>query len=146
MPVRGLYGVVAAEDAEDGDAERVEGLAEHPLVDGGADAVQDDAGDAQFRVEGRVAVDHRGHRAGHRPRVHDEHDWRAEELGDVGGRGELPAAALAVEEAHDALDDRDVGAARAVGEERADQVRARRGTRRGCGPDGPRRGCGRRGL
>jgi hypothetical protein len=69
-------------------------------------------------------VDYRGHRAGHRPRVDDEHDRRVEEFGDVGGRGQFPAAALAVEEAHHALDDRDVGAARAVGEERADKLGA----------------------
>ena len=42
------------------------------------------------------------------------------------GRGrQLSAAALAVEEAHDALDNGDVGPAGAVGEERADEIRAR---------------------
>ncbi len=91
---------------------------------GGADTVEDDAGDAQPRVEGRVAMDHRGHGAGHRPRVDDEQDRRVEELGDVGCRGQLPAAALAVEEAHHPLDYRNVGPARAVGEERSYEVGA----------------------
>ena len=62
------------------------------------------------RVEGRVAVDDRGDRAGHRRRVDDEQHRRVEELRDVRGGGELAAARGAVEEAHDALDDGDVRA------------------------------------
>ena len=66
--------------------------------------------------------------------VEDEHDRRAQQLGHVGGGGQLAAARRAVVEAHDALDDGDVGARRAVAEERRDQLRARTGRRRGCGP------------
>jgi len=39
VPVRVSYPGVAAQDAEDGDAERFQGLAEHLLMDGGSDAV-----------------------------------------------------------------------------------------------------------
>jgi hypothetical protein len=44
VTVRGMEVVVAAEDAEDGHAQRLDGLAEHRLVGRGTDAVQDDAG------------------------------------------------------------------------------------------------------
>jgi hypothetical protein len=90
-------------------------------VGGGAHPVQDDAGDVYVGVERRVPVDHRGGRAGHGPGVHDEDDGRVEEFGDVGGRGEI-SAALAVEEAHDALYHGDVRAIGAVGEERGDEI------------------------
>jgi hypothetical protein len=58
------------------------------------------------------------------PAIHDEEDRRVQELGDVGGRGELPTPALAVEETHYAFHDGDVGPTGAVGEERAYEVRA----------------------
>jgi hypothetical protein len=76
VPVRRIYLVVAAQDAEDGDAEGLQGFAEHGLVASGADTVQDDAGDVQARVERRISVDYRGHGAGHRPGVDDEHNGR----------------------------------------------------------------------
>ena len=75
-------------------------------------------------VEGAVAVDDRRRRARHRGRVDDEQHRRVEQLRDVRGRGQLAAARGAVEEAHDALDDRDVGAGDAVADERRDQLRA----------------------
>ena len=53
-----------------------------------------DTSDPQLGVECRVPVDHGGDGAGHRPGVDDEHDGRVEQLGDVGGRGELPAPLL----------------------------------------------------
>ena len=45
------------------------------------------------RVERREAVDDRGDRARHRARVDHQHDGRAEQLGDLRGRGQLAAAA-----------------------------------------------------
>ena len=91
---------------------------------GRAHAVQDDAGEAQAGVERRVAVDHRRGGTGHRPGIHHEHDRRVQELGDVGRGRQLPAATLAVEEAHHALYHGHVGTAGAVGEERGYEVGA----------------------
>ncbi len=118
MSIRGVHRGVTAQDTEDGHVQGLYGLAEHPLVERRAHAVQDHTPDPQVRVEGRVAVhDGRG-RAGHRRGVYNEQDRSFEKLRDMGGRGVLPGAALAVEETHDALHDGDVGAACAVGEER----------------------------
>src|SRR5215218_8034230 len=47
-----------------------------------------------------------------------------EELGDMSGRSELPAPALAVKKAHHALYDRDTSTFSAVGEERAYELRS----------------------
>lgn len=47
--------------------------------------------------------------AGERPAVEDKHDWGAEPLGHLGGGAVVALAIAAVEEAHDALDDGDVG-------------------------------------
>src|SRR4028119_900019 len=60
----------------------------------------------------------RRRRTRHRPRVHNEQDRRAEELGDVGGRSVLPASALPVEEPHDTFNQRNICIPRAVCEER----------------------------
>src|SRR5215212_7620706 len=124
MPVWGLDTRVAAQDAEHGDVQGSYGLAEHPLVGRGADAVQDHTSQAYFGVEGRVPVHDSRRRAGHRRGVYHEEDRCFEELRDVGSRGVLPAAALAVEEAHHAFYYCNIGAPRAVGEERRDELRA----------------------
>jgi hypothetical protein len=70
-------------------------------------------------------VDHGGDGAGHRPCVDDENDRCVEQFGDVGRRGQFACAALAVEEAHNAFYDGDVGTPGAVGEERSDHRRSR---------------------
>jgi len=70
-------------------------------------------------------VDRGGDGTGHRPGVDDEHDGRIEQFGDVGRRGEFPAAALTIEEAHDALYYGYVGASCTVGEEGGDHPRSR---------------------
>ena len=123
MSVRRMYMIVAAQDAEDGDAEGFYGVAEHGLVDSGADAVENDGCNSRRWVECRVAMDHGGYGAGHRPGIDDEHYGGFEQSGDVGRGGEIPAS-FSVEEAHDAFDHGYVGTLRAVGEERADQLRA----------------------
>src|ERR671910_1958283 len=123
MSVRRMYMVVAAQDAEDGDAEGFYSVAEHGLVDSGADAVENGACDSRRWVECRISVDHSGYGAGHRPGVDDEHYGCLEQPGDVGCGGEIPAS-LAVEEAHDAFDYGYVSTLCTVGEERADEVGA----------------------
>jgi hypothetical protein len=52
---------------------------------------------------------------GHGGGVHHQEHRRLEQLGDVGRGGELPVPALAVEEAHDALYDREEGVEVAAG-------------------------------
>ena len=124
MPVRRLYFVGPVHDAQNGDTQGFQGVAEHLFVSVRADAVEHDARNFQRGVEASVAVDHGGDGAGHRPRVHDEHDGRVEKFGDVGRGGEFASAALAVEEAHHAFHDGYVGASRAVGEEGTDHLRS----------------------
>ena len=125
-------GVVAAQDAEHRHAERLDGLAQQQRVALAADAVEDHAGDVDLGVVAGVAVDDGRCGARERGGVEDEHDGRAQELGHVGGGGQLAAARRAVVEAHDALDDGDVGPGAAVTKERCDAGRVRRGRRRGC--------------
>ena len=78
--------VVAAQDAEDGDAEGFERGPQQELVAGAADPVENDAGDADVRVKSGETMDDGGHRLAHRGRIDHEHDGRVEEAGDVGGR------------------------------------------------------------
>ncbi len=69
-------------------------------------------------------MDHRRRRARHRPCIHHQHDRRIQKFRDVRRGGHFPTAALAVEKAHDALDHGYLRAARAVGEEWTDEIRA----------------------
>jgi hypothetical protein len=115
---------VAVEDAENRNAQRFDRFAEHRLVGRRTDAVQDHAGHPQLRVERRVTVYQRRHRARHRSRIYDEQDRRAEQLRHVGRRCVLPTPALTVEEPHHTLHHADIGPPGAVGEERAYKVRA----------------------
>ena len=71
------------------------------------DLVEDDAGDPDAGIEVHDAVDDGGDAAGDAGGIDDEHDWRLEGDGELGGAvGALPVEA--VENAHGAFDDGDV--------------------------------------
>ena len=136
------HALVAAQRAEHGHADAGQRVAQELLVVIRADAVEDHAGDLHVGIERAVAVHDRGRRTRHRGGVHDEQHRRVEQLRDVRGRGQLAAPGGAVEEPHDALDDRHVRPGSRRGGRAAPSARARSGTRRGCGPAGPRRARG----
>ena len=73
-----------------------------------ADVVQDHAGHPDRVVEPREAVDDGADAAGDSGAVDHEHHRRLDESGHVGAGGEATRSGGAVEQAHDALDDRDV--------------------------------------
>ena len=121
------HAAVAAQRPDHGDAEVGERLAQQLLVVIRADAVEDHASDLDVGIEGAIAVHDRGRRARHRGGVHDQQHGRVQQLRDVRGRGQLTTPRGAVEESHDAFDDREVGAA------------ARRGATSGAISSGPLR-------
>ena len=85
------------------------GLANHPLLAGGPDSVENDAGEVEIRIE----MDRAQHRGGGGPRhlgdVDDENHRGAEELGQ-GCSGVAPGGVDTVEEAAVALHQDEVGA------------------------------------
>ncbi len=125
VPLGRGKGLLAAQDAEHGHAERIEGLAQQLLVPVRGDPVEDQPRHADLRVEAGEAVHDCRDRPGHRGAVHDQQHGRPQQLGHLSGRGQLARPGGAVEHAHDALDDRQVRAGGAVGEQRRDHARSR---------------------
>jgi len=74
-----------------------------------AHAVGDDADDAQRRIEALEAEGNRAGTAGQRAGVEDQHDRRRQPLGELRRRAVLRRGVDAVEAAHHALDEGDVG-------------------------------------
>ena len=95
-----------------GPAGRPDRLEHEAAVALAAGAVHDHAGDAQRGIEGLEAAHHRGGAPRLGPGVEDQHDGRAEPLRDLRRRPLVTRGLEAVEAAHDALDDDDVGARR----------------------------------
>jgi hypothetical protein len=71
---------------------------------------EDQAGDAEVGVEAGEAVDDGRDRPRHGGAVDDQQHGGVQQLGDLGGGGQLAGSRGAVEHAHDALDDRQVRA------------------------------------
>ena len=122
MPLAHGEAFVAADGAEHGNVgvalERLDELRRLTLR---PDLVEDDSGDPRFRVELRVAADQRRDAARHAEGVDDEHDRRAQQLGER--RAGIAALQIdAVVQAFVALDDRDV-ARRATRERRSTESR-----------------------
>ena len=127
MAARGGERVVAAQAAQDGDAGRQQGVPDLVLVPLAGHPVQDHAGDPHPGVVAGEAQHRGGHAATGAGHVHDEHDRRVDQPGDVCGRGHALGADRPVVQAHHTLDDRDVGGAgseRAVQEQRRHPVLA----------------------
>ena len=124
--------VAPAQHAEDRDAGGAGRLAQQLLVTRRAGLVEDHAADARPGVPGREAVQQGGGRRADAVGVDDEDDRRVQQPRHVRRRREVPpvagsTAGDAVEQAHHALDDRDVGGfrrARPPGEHRRDLVLA----------------------
>ena len=100
-------GIQARQGAQHGDAEGRQGGAEQGFVVGAADPVQDHAGDRHVLPEGGEAVDQGCGGLGLRLHVQHQHHRPAREGCQVGGRA--GAVGGAVEQAHDAFDDQEVG-------------------------------------
>jgi hypothetical protein len=98
------------------------GLAQQIEVRAAADPVADDARELERRVERGEAPRQRGDAARHPGGVADQHGRRGEPPGDLGGRALIAGRRHAIVEAHHALDQRDVGAARRAGERRGDRL------------------------
>ncbi len=88
-----------------------------------ADPVEDHGREAERGVEPLEAEDDRPRAPRQRPGVHHEHHRRAQPFRDLRGRAVLALSIEAVETAHDALDQRQVGAGRMAGDRLADVVR-----------------------
>ena len=89
--------------AEDGRPQRGQRAAQHRLVAGAADPVQDNAGDAQAGIVRGKAGDERGDRLRHPARIDHEHHRQGQVAGEVRHRA-APVRRRAVEEAHRPLD------------------------------------------
>ena len=123
-----------------GDTRLCAGLAQHLLVTGGADAVENHPGDPDCRIERRKPVQQRGDALALAARVDDQDHRRAEESGDVSGRAACVFVDAPVEQAHHALHHGDVGAGAPVPVQRADQVLADQdGVEVAAGPAGGQR-------
>ena len=127
--VPGRHGQLAQapDHAQDRNARGAGRVAEQALMVRRTDLVEDHAADAGPLIPRRETVQQGGGRRADPGRVDHQHDGRAEQPRDVRGRREVPAAGRAVEQAHHALDDRDVGRGRGagpVGEHRHDLVLA----------------------
>ncbi len=90
----------------------------------GRDPVEDHAAEPQQLVVRPEAVHQRRDRLAHRGHVDDHHDRRAQGRGDARRGVGLDPPGEAVEQAHRALDDRDLGAGAAVREQRGDAGQA----------------------
>lgn len=86
-----------------------EGVTQHLPVSGAAHFVADDARDAQTGFEGRITHRHGGCGPGHAPCAYDEHHGQVEQQGQFSGRTCACGGAGTVMQAHDTLDDGDVG-------------------------------------
>ena len=104
---RGDLGIASQHAEHRGHAGK--GCAQQLLVAVARDPVEDHPREAQILVVGSEPVDERGNRPAHRGTVDHEYDGGVQQLGDVRGRPEL-GRAFPVVQAHDALDDGDVGA------------------------------------
>lgn len=82
--------------------------------------VQDDTGDPDGRIEACEACDHRRVCARGMRDVDDEDHRRCRQFGNVRGRGFAFSPETAIEQAHGSFDDGDVGAHRAVEQQRDD--------------------------
>ena len=81
----------------------------------GAHGVEHDAVDLDVAPEAEEALDQGRHALRHAARVDDEEDGQAEQRGEIGGRARPVRGA--VEEAHHALADDDVGIPARIGHE-----------------------------
>ena len=130
MPGRRGHRLGAPDGAEYRHPDAVQRVQQQLLVPVRADPVEYDPGQLSLRVVAAEAGHQRGHRAPGRRGIDDEHDRRVQQPGQVGGGGEVrvvatrPVRRHAVEQAHHALDDRDIGARRAVQEQRDHQLLA----------------------
>ena len=106
--------VVARQRAEDRNPHRLDRVDDEPAMALAADAIDDDAGDAEPRVVSRAALDHRRRRLRLPGNVEDEQDRHAERRRDVGRGAGAPALRRnAVEEAHRGFAERELALAAA---------------------------------
>ncbi len=120
---RGSDRVVPPQRAQHRDPEAGQRGPQDLLVPGRPDPVQHHPGQSHPRVVGGEPADQRGDGPSLRGRVDDQQHRRAKQPGHVRGRS-LGRGAAPVEQAHHSLHHRDVGAGRAVPQQRRDQILA----------------------
>ena len=83
-------------------------LFEQMVVSGPANFVEEHSDDPQIRIKPRIARDHGRSRTGHGAPINDQQHRRVQQLGQFCGAPGFADRRAPVEQAHDALDDRDV--------------------------------------
>ena len=117
--------LVARYGADHGNVERGDGALDRGAMAVAADAVEDDTGDANARIEAGKAEHRGGGRLGLARDVEHEKDRQAKLNGKLGGCA-LPdgAGARAVEQAHRRLDDEEIGSGRCLVGDAVEERRA----------------------
>ena len=114
---------VARDGAEDGNAERIDGVGHEPPMSLAADAIEHDAADYDLRVVSDEAAHQRRRRLRLPRHVDDEQHRQSKSRGKVCRRAAAAWRTLdAVEQAHGALDDEKIGARPAPLHQRIDQL------------------------
>ena len=115
--------VVSGQRAEDRDPHRLDRVDDQPAMALAADAIDDDAGDAEPRVVRSAALDHRRRRLRLPGDVEDEQDRHAERGGDVGRGAAAPALRRnAVEQPHRGFAKRKLAFGRRLSGERGENL------------------------
>ena len=115
--------VVSGQRAENRDPHRLDRVDDEPAMALAADAIDDDAGDAEPRVVRSAALDHRRRRLRLARDVEDEQDRHAERGGDVGRGAAAPALRRnAVEQPHRGFAERELAFGRRLGGKRGEQL------------------------
>lgn len=120
MPRRHLNSGMPTQHADHVEPNLGAGVPQHGLMPIRANLVENDTGEAHFGAPGTKTVEQRGKTGAVPTRVHHEEDGRTEQLGNMSG-GPGPTVDATVEEPHHTLDNRDVRANRAVGEQGPDK-------------------------
>ena len=124
VPLGQSNAIVSRQRADDRDPDRLDRLDRKPAVTFAADAIDDDAGQAQALVVEAHALDHGGGRLRLAGNIEDEQDRHAERGGDI-GRGAASAwwRRYAVEQPHRGFAERERPSGRGLGRERLQKFR-----------------------
>ena len=115
--------VVSGQRADDRDPHRLDRLDDEPAMALAADAIDDDAGDAEPRVIGRAALDDRRRRLRLPGDVEDEQDRKPKRRRDVGRGAAAPAFRRnAVEQPHRGFAEREVAFGRRLRGDRGQKL------------------------
>ena len=127
VPLGQSNAIVSRQRADDRDPDRLDRLDCKPAVTFAADAIDDDAGQAQALVVEAHALDHGGGRLRLAGNIEDEQDRHAERGGDIGrGAASTWWRRYAVEQPHRGFAERQRPSGRGLGRERLQKFRPHR--------------------